>query len=234
MLRYRFDGSGADVGMVRMAVTILVSPLDHDPADTTVSVTPRVDLSCENPLQPAGSLSKFNASQTLGSWAIYDLAFKLAPIPGLGCQLAKYAQLEFNAPPDISMRIAAVRISGIGTPSRPLESISGLQDTPQEDGGILTNMLFVYIAVGVGALIVLFLLVLVWYCLGRPCCCGGSQQVRSHVSSPALLVCRPGHAAFVCPPFIDFCKYCCARGLHGPAVHSMRLRAHREDAKPRL
>ena len=172
--------------MVQMAVTFAVAPADDIPEDGFVTVRPYVNLECRIRQEPS-YLKQFRASQTTGNWSVFDIVYELGPIPELACKLPVYAEMEFFVPQGYDIRIAAIRISGDGGPAADtLQSIPDLQAQPQERD-LLNNMLFVWIAAGVGVVLILFLLVLLWYCCGRPTCCG-TKQARPR--SPAAPLAR--------------------------------------------
>jgi hypothetical protein len=168
--------------MVSMAILFAVSPANAVPDDGYVTVKPYHTLKC--PIQQEQSYlksfkNKKEQGQAMGNWAIFDIVYELGPIQELACKLPLFAEVEFQVPPGYDIRIAAIRISGTGDPPKgQLESIPDLQSLPAKEG-ILSNMLFVWIAAGVGSGLILFLLVLLWFCCGKPSCCGfGNKAVR--------------------------------------------------------
>ena len=166
-------------GMVQMSVTIAVAPPDAQSQDGYVQVQPMLTQSCGS--STAKSNLSSQAGTTFGNWSIYDIVYTLGPVSQLACELPPFAKLEFNMPSQYDIRIAAIRISGVGSPAPgKLQQIPTALATPKAKEGILSNMLFVWIAAGIGSLIVFFLLLLVWYCCGRPmCCCGSRRKVRA-------------------------------------------------------
>jgi hypothetical protein len=177
--------------MHQMAVTIAVAPPNSQPRDAYVTVKPLLDRGCPFD-QPDSMLSGFNVSSTYGNWSIFDVVYSLGPLPAFACQLPRYAQLTFQVPDGYDIRIAALRISGVGSPpAGKLEQIDSFNSTPNSGNGILSNMLFVYIAAAVGALIILFLLLLLWFCCGKPTCCGSKKAralYRCAVGLPGKLI----------------------------------------------
>jgi hypothetical protein len=181
---HRFES----VGMVSMAVLFAVSPANDIPDQGYVTVKPYSTLEC-SVHQEESYLKSFKTkqqSETMGNWSIFDIIYELGPIPELACKLPLFAEVVFSVPPGYDIRIAAIRISGTGAPPEgQMVKIRDLKSLPPKEG-LLSNMLFVWIAAGVGSGLILFLLVVLWFCCGKPSCCGFGNSVRL----PYLAICR--------------------------------------------
>ena len=172
-------------GMSKVSITIAVSPVGARPAEGFVSITPLFSLNCEVPPTPS-YLTQLNTSVAYGNWSVYDVDYDVGPLPILGCQLPAFVEIRFGIPLGFDIRIAAIRMAGIGEPMPlALAEIPSIRDIPQP----ASSMWPVWVAAGVGVLVVLFLLALLWYCCGKPLLCARSVRPPSpSISYPLPLL----------------------------------------------
>jgi hypothetical protein len=165
-------------GMAQIFFAAAVSPVNAPPAEGYVTITPMFTSSCAvNPTKSKFSNQTFLA---VGNWSVYDIGYDIGPLPELGCNLPTHLGVEFFVPAGYDIRIASLRLAGTGIPvPNTLQSIPDLGSIPSEKKGILSNMWLVWIAIAVGTLIVLCLLLLLWYCCGKPSCCSKDTRVRT-------------------------------------------------------
>ena len=104
-----------------------------------------------------------------------EIEYNVGHLPQLNCELAQWVTIEFLASEGSEVQLTYVKLAGDGFISQ-LQELDDIDDQPRPKDDILDNNLVVYILIGVGAVLLLVMLALVWVCCGRPCCCGSKEK----------------------------------------------------------